>query len=485
MGNIVKFIGNAKKNSILRNKELINIIQTFCRKKAFVKIINDISSTLGVSSNSLLHDSKIFLHKNYSPKNMQFNKKISLKYLPTSCCKFILFFIYIYIFSNNKKTKKKSTELVVDQIYDNLEAKRFYGLKKYFKNIIFITYNKLDGNFNRYYFLNYKNLNRNILFHKIPILIKKIFFKSIIFSIRNKINIFDLILFLISQTFKYNNIFSNINARYLIQERHYGTSAVKSFIFKKYGGKLVAVIQKNIAQLTGPGTFCYADIFFSLGNKTHEKAILSGGKFKKIIPVGSMFMESIYLNIIKKYKLKYDLVNIISNAPNVSDGYINYYKNWITHLEWLKKLSQENKKLKIIIKRRPFDNLGKNNFLEKFFKGSNVKIVIGTSKLNRHHSYEHSMQSKVACAWSSTMGYELIGHKKPCIFMDPNGENLSFIPSDKLHKSIKVLNYSQFKKKFYSIYNNKKNFFKNINKNNFCLNSKYVSKKIYEGFLKK
>ena len=107
MGNIVKFIGNAKKNSILRNKELINIIQTFCRKKAFVKIINDISSTLGVSSNSLLHDSKIFLHKNYSPKNMQFNKKISLKYLPTSCCKFILFFIYIYIFSNNKKTKKK------------------------------------------------------------------------------------------------------------------------------------------------------------------------------------------------------------------------------------------------------------------------------------------------------------------------------------------------------------------------------------------
>ena len=94
MENIVKFIGNAKKNSNFRNKELINIIQTFCCKKEFVKIINNISNTLEVSSSSLLHDSKIFLHKNYSTKNMQFSNKISLKYLPISSCKFILFFIY-------------------------------------------------------------------------------------------------------------------------------------------------------------------------------------------------------------------------------------------------------------------------------------------------------------------------------------------------------------------------------------------------------
>ena len=41
----------------------------------------------------------------------------------------------------------------------------------------------------------------------------------------------------------------------------------------------------------GPGTYAYADIFFTLGNETHRKAIVSSGNFKKIIPVGSLLWK--------------------------------------------------------------------------------------------------------------------------------------------------------------------------------------------------
>ena len=47
-------------------------------------------------------------------------------------------------------------------------------------------------------------------------------------------------------------------------------------------------------------------IFFTLGNKSHKKAIASSGKFKKIISVGSLFME----NIFYKKKLEKKLILI-------------------------------------------------------------------------------------------------------------------------------------------------------------------------------
>ena len=75
-------------------------------------------------------------------------------------------------------------------------------------------------------------------------------------------------------------------------------------------------------------------------------------------------------------KIDFDLLNVISDGPNFSDGFKNYNKNWIEHLSWLKKLSAEDEKLKIVIKRRPNDKLDKNNFLDNFFKDSGVQIIL-------------------------------------------------------------------------------------------------------------
>ena len=70
------------------------------------------------------------------------------------------------------------------------------------------------------------------------------------------------------------------------------------------------------------------------------------------------------------------------------------------------------------------------------------------------------MRSKVVCTWSSTMGYELIGHNKLCIFMDPNGENSSFVPSDKLHKPVRVQATRNLKENFIFVKKIKINFSK-------------------------
>ncbi len=480
MVNISNFRGSSKKNAEKRNFELIKILNNFCKNKDYIKIIKFISLKLDVPEKYLLIDTKIYLHRNYSTRKMKFNNIFSLKYLPISILYYFAFFIYIFIFSSKKKINKIETDLLIDEIYNKRDAEKFKVLKKFFKKSIFIVYKKFNISYPNYKFLNYQKLNRNILFNKVPTLIFPLLLNSIVLSLKQKINIINILIFLISQIFKYKNIFANVRAKYLIQDRHFGTSSIKSYLFKKNGGKSYSVTQKLIPQLMGPGSFAYADIFFALGKKSHQRAIMSSGNFKKVIPVGSFFMENIYFQNKNEKKIKYDLVNIISDGPHFSDGYKDYYKNWVEHLNWLKKLSLEDKDLKIIIKRRPGDKLDKNNFLINFFKNSKVDIVLGDTALNQEYSYEHCMRSKVVCTWSSTLGYELIGHNKPCIYMDPGGKNLSFVPSDKMHASIKAVNYRQFKKKFYTCKNYKNYFFKDISREDFCLKSNNVSKRIFK-----
>ena len=48
---------------------------------------------------------------------------------------------------------------------------------------------------------------------------------------------------------KYETIFTQIKATFLLQERHYTTSAIKNFLFKKNGGKITSCLQKNIIQI--------------------------------------------------------------------------------------------------------------------------------------------------------------------------------------------------------------------------------------------
>ena len=234
---------------------------------------------------------------------------------------------------------------------------------------------------------------------------------------------------------------------------------------------VLALVQKNIPQLLGPGTFATADFFFTLGKKTDVQAIKSGGKFKKIFPVGSLFMETGYFKQRKNPDIPvFDLLNIASNVINFTDGTDSYHKNWYEHFRWLAKFSIDFPNLSVVIKFKK-DGLINNKSMLDAIKGSKIKFITSW------RSYEYALKAKAVCAWSTTAGFEIIGHGQPCLFMDPDGNNTSFLPNDEIHRPLKATSYNEFVECILETINGKSRQLK-LDKEDYCLNSEKVSEKI-------
>ena len=181
----------------------------------------------------------------------------------------------------SKKTKKQyNCELIVDDISNHTRPDRFEKLNKLCKTI-FVSSVKLDKKYNTFLFKKYmrcavdKNITNNFIFYLF------LFFKTFRYSFKIGCNLFPLVSRLILLYLKYETIFRSINSKFLIQERHYNTSAIKNEIFHKHGGKISSSIQKNILQINGIGMYIYSDILFALGEKTASMVEKLGGKVKK------------------------------------------------------------------------------------------------------------------------------------------------------------------------------------------------------------
>ena len=311
------------------NTKLINFIEDCVNEKEFQNILLWLSLILNLPIEDLKHDSKQFVYLNYENKKCKFNNRFNLIAILQSIPKFVFFFIYIFIFKKFKKNKKKiKTELLIDDIDYEEEAERFYPLKDNFNRIFYISACTLKQKYEYINFTKYKNLNFKT--SKALILFFKGLPKIFLASIKSRANLFDISLHLMKLSLKYESLFSLISSDYLIQERQYNTSAIKRFIYHKHGGKILALVQKNLPQLLGPGTFAVADFFLSLGKKTDIQAIKSGGKFKKIFPVGSLFMETGYFKQRKNPDIPvFDLLNIPSNIIHTAFGSESSLKNYM------------------------------------------------------------------------------------------------------------------------------------------------------------
>ena len=62
---------------------------------------------------------------------------------------------------------------------------------------------------------------------------------------KTRVNLFPIALQIIHSYLKFKSIFKLNNAKYVIEERHYDTNAVKNYLFKKYGGISATTIQKT------------------------------------------------------------------------------------------------------------------------------------------------------------------------------------------------------------------------------------------------
>ena len=459
---------NSRIKSISNDKKLEKILKEFSLKTELpIKILqNEIQQILTRKANYKNNFIEAFDDKKNFYRNF-------LNFFFISSVLFIKGF-----FLNRKETNKKKFSIIIDGALSNNEATYFYNLSSYFTKVCFVS--------KKNYKLKYKNNKINYcIYNNLKIIgnLRKrynffsILIQILIISIKYKKDLFSIFVEVTYRYLKYEYIFNTITAPYLIQGKFYDTSCIKNYIFKKKGGLLTSCIQKNILELSN-SSFIFTDVFFSLGKNSAKVIPLLGGEVKKIVPVGSLFMETHwYLKNKKLNRIHYDILyvglNYVSRKKKfeILENHSNMYKSY----EWLKKISNKFPDFKIAIKHH-------ENYLEdpqekEIVADSNIETIVKSKYLNG--SYGYCFNSKLVCTWGSTMGIEVLGAKKNCYFLDPGGLNdQHFIKFPELNKW-RIKHYSHFENIV------KKVFFKNktekvLQSDKLCLKSDKVSKKIYK-----
>lgn len=475
MKKIQDFYVDRNKSIIEINKDLMFFIENFSSRPELIDLLNWLSFKTKISIQSIKFDTQKFIFDQFINVKGKFNNSFLMRKIFYDSLKFISIFFYIRLFS--KKTKKQyNCELIVDDISNHTRPDRFEKLNKLCKTI-FVSSVKLDKKYNTFLFKKYmrcavdKNITNNFIFYLF------LFFKTFRYSFKIGCNLFPLVSRLILLYLKYETIFRSINSKFLIQERHYNTSAIKNEIFHKHGGKISSSIQKNILQINGIGMYIYSDILFALGEKTASMVEKLGGKVKKILPVGSLLMErDLFHRKFDNIFFSYDMLVFASNhIGNFHSGYNSYHDDYYLHFEWIKRFSKEYPNFKIGIKLKKI--LKDPKVKEIFSNTRNVEFLIDKSS-DWSDTYFLAEKAKSLCTWSSTLGFEFIGCGKECYFLDPGKRNISFLPNENYLVSAKVKEYNEFRDKMLKLINGEKNMEIIKNKKNFCLNSNDVSEKI-------
>ena len=179
-------------------------------------------------------------------------------------------------------------------------------------------------------------------------------FKIFYFSLIDRTNYFRIFLLLIYDILKSNHIFSKIKAKYYFTNKFYGTSPIFNFYFKQAGGIKSSCFQKNLLAYS-LSCFVFSDILFTLGKGQGKICLKLGGKIKKIVPVGSLFMENAWFNKKKDFRNvpKSNVIilgiNTLKNTRHyVNNIYENSYYNFF--LDWINQLALDFPNLKIIYK---------------------------------------------------------------------------------------------------------------------------------------
>ncbi len=474
LSSINNFNMSRKISPIEQNKILMSFLEEITEYSSSKNIIEKISTLLNLPHEIVKFELKYYFFLKFRNSQNKFKVNHNFFQYIFSYIKSYLFFFYLLFFSK-KKIKKECYDLIIDDVAFKAEHKRTKVLGSKFKNYLIIGSLNIKEKF--YYNFNYKGVDIKLILKTFNVNYFLTLNKFLFLSIKYNINLVETLLHFSKLKLKYDFLFSYFKGKFLFQERHTHTSKIKNYFFKKHGGICTSLIQKNIIHLNGPGSFCNSDVIFTLGKKTHEKFSKVGIEVKKIIPVGSFYVNVNYFNQPKIEKSKknlyqYDLINFASRMTYHQDTHFKFMDDWYEHFFWLSKFSKEFPNLKIAIKQRTQNNLDKDIRLKNILKDSNVKIIIGETELDTSTSYNYAFNnSKALCTWTSTVAFEMIGHKIPCLIMDPGGRNKSFFADDDFDNKFKVTSYDQFKEKVNLILKNKE-IFNFEDSDDYCLNSR-------------
>ena len=372
--------------------------------------------------------------------------------------------------------------MIIDNIQDPIELLRFEKLLNLFGSskvlcvsrerdvsLEFPNYNLINTKLFRNFFL--KDLLSSIyneMFSGIWIVLKV--------SINTRVNLFPITLQIIHSYLNFKSIFESNKAKYVIQERHYDTNAVKNYLFKKYGGIGAVTIQKNIFQNDPINWYMDIDILLSLGQSGYEDMLKYGGSARSVKPVGSMFMEALWFDKKISTEKIFDLIILGINTANEYgrlDSFNEFMSDYYSLAKWCAKLSIERPSFRIALIHHA--SLRKDLIESDILKGSNVEVL--DKSLN---SYEMAFSSKCAVTYGSTMGYELNAHGLDTFFVDP-GHRCTFLPNkgNDIIDKMRITSYDDFARAIDEVVIDDRKFISNSESSAWITESSEVSRKIF------
>ena len=289
--NINYFYVDKGDDPIVQARNLTAFINTKIKNKNFSRFLNKVSKNLSLPLEVVEFETKQYFIQNHNFVTGKFKNIFKVLFIFQASLEFIFTTIYILIFSKKKNFKKK-VEIIFDECETKNEINRVKNIAKYFKNYLVISPIKLNNDLNIFQFRKYKECDRDFLFKNFKKFFFDNFFNSIYFSFIEKTNLVAIYLHILKKFIKYETIFNQIRSKFLLQERHYTTSAIKNYIFKKKGGIITSCLQKNIIQIGNTGFCINTDALFSLGRKGTKILKSMNAQITNIVPVGSTFMES-------------------------------------------------------------------------------------------------------------------------------------------------------------------------------------------------
>ena len=461
---------------------MLNLINTFADKKPMIAVYRHFENAYGLPTAVVKQKIKRHLSTSYIYQEGGFTKALRLNRIVIGLLIHVGFLFYALFFSRVIRTTK-AFSLIVDGIASPHELQRFKKLIQLFgtQKVLITTSNpKVPENFPDYNYHckpNYRGYERDAVLTALIAEGSRGLWVGLQASLKLKINLFHTLTPVVKDFLQHLSLFKANRAQFLIQERHYNTSAVKNYLFKKYGGQGATSIQKNILSMDQVSYYFDMDCFFTLGQQTSKRAFQYSGRIGKIVPVGSMFLEHGWFGRPHVKENRYDIVMLgINTSTGMSrlDAYNGFVEDYYGSIYWLVRFKKEFTEYRIVIKHHA--SASEDEIENKLIDGSGIQYV---NKLN--NSYECAFSSRCAVTFGSTMGYELNAHGLPTLFLDPEGRcNILPDPDEQLLGPIHVTTYEAFRDALLDILEKgKKSFVKLKNTDALCLESSKVSERIF------
>ena len=464
---------------------LIKYIQKYVNQNNSIKkILADIYNFHKIPDKILKQKTYQIIFNDFNFKKNKFERYNNFFFI-IDIIKYYFINLIDILFHKEKIGKQKNYNLICDNVFDQNDVERYSNLIKIFKNVCLLGSYTSKKRIKSEEYFKYKLFNIGISY--LPLKKKffflKLGFKIALLSIFDRTNYFRIFSLLVYDILRSNHIFSNIKAKFFFTNKFYGTSPIFNYFFKKSGGLKSSCFQKNILAYS-LSCFVYSDILFTLGKGQGKVCHKLGGKIKKIVPVGSLFMEDAWFNKKKDLKNvpKSNIlilgINTLNNTRHyVNNIYENSYYNFF--LDWINQLALDFPDLKIVYKHH-------SNYLQdpkerKKFLNSRVEILVKNMSINSSYAYAHN--SELTISFSSTMILEILGHGKKAFFIDPNLKGSQWFDDIKNINEYRIGSYEILKK----IVKNRNKLTK-VQKSHtdfYCLKSDGVSKKIAKYLMQK